>query len=115
MTFISARSLGADDRHVTRSIGALLAMALGARRAAWTPPPSVRFRADAAGAQALRTSAGELTPYAAELLADDMRCALGDRRVELFVESGMAARLDASAHRHIEHLRRHGVEVRISE
>jgi hypothetical protein len=117
MAFIPARSLAADGRHVTRSFGALLTMALGVRRAAWTPPPSIRFRADVPdpGAHAVRTSAGELTPYAAELLADEMRGVRGDRRVELFVESGLAARLGASAQRHIEYLRSHGVEVRISE
>jgi len=102
---------------VTRSVGALLALALGPRRHAWMPAPRVRFRVDVPDpdARAVRTSTGELTPYAAELLADEMRGARGARRVELFVETGAAAGLGASARRHIEHLRWHGVEVRISE
>lgn len=102
---------------MSRSVAAVLVTALGGRARPCASEGRVRFRlyVPDPAARTTRTSAGDLTPYAAELLADEMRGARSDCRVELFVHAGTAASFAASVRRHLERLRRRGIEVRVSE
>ena len=58
-------------------------------------------------------SAGELTPYAAELLAEEVRQTSCGARVDLFVGSERAAALRVYAHRQIGQLRDRGLAIHV--
>jgi len=63
----------------------------------------------------LFASAGDLTPYGAELLADEVRQKAYCARVDLFVGPERAAALRVFANRQIDQLRDSGLAIHIHE
>jgi len=99
-----------DRRLVRLTVASVLRAVLEANRVARAPDGSVRFRLQVADpTTGTRTSAGELDPYAAELIADEVR----GGRVECFVTDATAAMLGVGVRRRIEALRARGVDVLI--
>lgn len=99
-----------DRRLVRMSVASVLRAVLEAKRVARAPDGSVCFRLQVADpATGTRTSAGELDPYAAELIADELRVG----RVECFVTDATAALLGVGVRRRIAALRARGVDVLI--
>lgn len=99
----------------SRNLAVVLETALGGRGAP-TPTRPVRYAAqvfDDRHAPVL-ASAGDLTPYAAELLADEVRRASHGSRVDLFVqpEAGVALR---NLTRRIERITDRGLDIRVHE
>ena len=79
-------------------------------------PPSegpVRFRAG--GHAPMPASAGDLTPYAVEILADEVRAAAGGVRVDLYVGTDSAAPFCACFHSELDRLHDHGVVIHIHD
>jgi hypothetical protein len=63
----------------------------------------------------LFASAGDLTPYGAELLAEEVRQKAYGARVDLFVGPERAAALRVFANRQIDQLRDYGLAIHIHE
>ena len=101
----------AGARHaIRRTLAGVLDAALGSRR-------GMRFAAQVLDAQRVPVfaSAGDLTPYDAELLADEMHQAGHGARVDLFVGPEHAAALRTLANRQLAQLRKRGLAIHLRE
>jgi len=102
-------------RAVGRTLSHVLAAMLGGCERTPQGPVAVQFRACFAGDPSAHgiASAGELTPYAAEILADDARWA-GGGRLDLFVGAAPLALRTRTRHE-VAQLQASGIDIRIHD
>jgi hypothetical protein len=105
------------NRAMSRTLSVVLDAALSHRGDSPGPRRPVRFVAQLLDDRRdpVFASGGDLTPYVAELLAEEVRWAARTTRVDLFVGPESAATLRVLAHRQIERLHHHRLAIHVHD